>query len=316
MTRFHVFFGLLSLIVGVFLVAGCLYQDYVPNHDIILIKVTPTGTLEWSKTFDSGRNDEPTSVNQIADSGYYVLGEIADENHYGVNNIVLIKFSSIGDVLWTTTNMSSILAESNINGWDHEHNRSWLETYDNEKYGWIQSYSEMRENQGYLFPFVNDSQIFIVQLNRSGVLLNSTLAGQSTGSPPASIYSTQGAYVLLYFNTTNGHFESVRLDEKGNITKIQILLNATAHCIPATDGGYFCAGLQSDEGEKRINPFGGAKTKIMVKKMDAEGILIWEQPVITFCRPKYRDNIELTGIIQTSDRGYLIVGSRDNAYKC
>jgi len=300
-------FALSFLMTGVILVAGCLYEDYVPNHDIVLIKVTPTGTLEWLKIFDSGRNDEPTSINQIADGGYYVLGETADENHFGVNNIVLIKFSSTGDLLWTTTNMSTILAESNINGWDHEVNRSWQETYDNEKYGWIQSYSEMRENQGYLFPFVNDSQIFIVHLNRSGVLLDSTLVGQSTGSPPASIYSAQGAYVLLYFNTTNSHFESVRLDDKGNITKIQILMNATAHCIPSTDGGFFCAGLQSDEGEK---------TKVMAKKLDTDGILIWEQPVITFCRPKYRDNIELTSIIQTSDRGYIILSDRDNAFKC
>jgi hypothetical protein len=39
-----------------------------------LIKVTPTGTLEWLKIFDTGRNDEPISINQTSDGGHLILG--------------------------------------------------------------------------------------------------------------------------------------------------------------------------------------------------------------------------------------------------
>ena len=316
MTRLQVIFGLLFLMAGVLFVTGCLGRDYVPNHDIVLIKVTSTGTLDWLKIFDSGRNDVPISINQISDGGYYVLGETADENHFGVSNIILIKYSSTGDLLSTTTNMSSIIAESNFNGWDHEVNRSWQKTYDNEKYGWIQSFVEMKENQGYLFPFVNDSQLLIVHLDRKGVLLNTTLAGQSTGYPPASIHSAQSGYVILYFNTTSAQFESILLDEKGNILKMQTLMNATIHCIPTLDAGFFCAELQSDDREKGINPFEGEITTVIAKKLDRDGILIWEQPVTTFCKPKSMSNIELTSIIQTTNAGYLILGNRDNFFKC
>jgi hypothetical protein len=280
MTRFHVFFGLLFLIVGILLVAGCLYEDYVPKHDVILIKVTPTGTLEWSKIFDSGKDDRSQSFFQTSDGGYAMLGEIEDKHHLGWYHNNLIKFSDIGDEEW---------------------NRTLYQLHCGEEF-------LTRDSDGLLLTYVSSPEL--------GEICKFNLQGDLVWNGTTVIIGNKSMNGSELSNATNGHFESVRLDEKGNITKMQTLINATAHCIPAVDGGYFCAGLQSDEGEKRINPFEGAKTKIMAKKMDAEGILMWEQPVIAFCRPKYRDNIELTGIIQTSDKGYLIISSRDNAYKC
>ncbi len=313
MTRHCAFVGLLFLVTGVLFVTGCLDLDYNPDNDIILIKVTSAGTLEWVKVFDTGRNDEAFSINQSSDGGFYVLGKTADENHFGVSNIILIKYSNTGELLWTTTDMNSFLAESKINGWDHRVNRSW---YDNEKYGWIPSYAEMRNNQGYLFPFVNNSHLFIVHLDQHGQLVNSTLAGQNTGYPPSNIFSARGEYAVLYFNTTNAHYESVLLDEKGNVTKIQTLINATAHCIPTNDAGFFCAELRSDDGKKSLNPFEGQKTTVVEKKLDADGILMWEQSVTSFCKAKAMNNIGLNSLIQTSDGGYVILASRDNFFKC
>ena len=267
-------------LVGVLLVAGCLYEDYVPKHDIILIKVTPTGTLEWSKIFDSGKDDRSRSFFQTSDGGYAMLSEIEDEHQFMVYHGDLIKFSNVGDVQWRRTLYQLHCGSQFL----------------------------ILDPDGLLLTYVSSPEL--------GGICKFNLQGDLIWNGTAVIIGNESKNVAELINTTNAYIESVRLSEKGNVTKIQTLINATAHCIPDTNGGFFCAGLQSDEGEKRINPFEGAKIKIMVKKMDAEGILIWEQPVITFCRPKYRDNIELTGIIQTSDKGYLIVGSRDNAYKC
>jgi hypothetical protein len=117
-------------------------------------------------------------------------------------------------------------------------------------------------------------------------------------------------------NTTNAPAESVRLSEKGNSTKMQTLLNITGLCIPTFDGGFSCAELQNSDDKKSNNPFEGKKTTVFAKKLDADGILIWEQPVTSFCKPGSMSNIELTGLIQTSDGGYVILGSRDNFLKC
>ena len=58
-------------------------QDYVPNHDIIMIKVTSNGTLEWSKIFDSGKDDTILLFFQTPDGGYAMLWRIEDKDHLG-----------------------------------------------------------------------------------------------------------------------------------------------------------------------------------------------------------------------------------------
>ena len=209
-----------------------------------------------------------------------MLVGIQDKNRFMVYHNDLVKFSNTGDEQWHRT-----LHQINCG-----------------------SEFLILDPDGLLLTYVSSPEL--------GEICIFNLRGDLVWNGTAVIIGNVSRNASELSNTINAHPESVRLDEKGNITKIQTLMNATAHCIPAIDGGFFCAGLQFDEGEKRINPFEGAKTKIMVKKLDPDGILIWEQPVITFCRPKYRDNIELTGIIQTSDKGYFIVASRDNAYKC
>ena len=44
-------FALLLLVLCT-LACGC--GDYVPNHDVVLIKLTPDGTTAWTRTLDTG----------------------------------------------------------------------------------------------------------------------------------------------------------------------------------------------------------------------------------------------------------------------
>ena len=218
MTRSHVFFGLLFLIVGVLLVAGCLYEDYVPKHDIILIKVTPTGTLEWSKIFDSGKDDRSQSFFQTSDGGYAMLGEIEDEHQFMVYHNDLIKFSNNGDVQWNRT-----LYKLNCGG-------EFL----------------ILDPDRLLLTYVSSPEL--------GEICKFNLRGDLVWNGTAVIIGNVSRNATELSNTINAHPESDRLSQKGNITKIQIPNNMGAHCIPTREGEFFCAGLQSDEGEKRINP--------------------------------------------------------------
>jgi hypothetical protein len=252
---------------GVLLLTGCLGEDYVPNHDIFLIKVTPTGALEWSKIFDSGKDDIPISFLQTFDGGYAMIS--AREYRLGMYHSYLIKFSDIGNEQWNRT-----LAQRE------------------------QERAAPAPDQS------NCGEEFLAQDSDGHLLTYSS----STGIGELCKFNLQGDLVQNVTSLTVENGSKNRLEDqfygKENI------------CIPAINGGSFCAELQSDDGKESINPFEGQKTNVVVKKLDSDGILIWEQPVITFCRPKYRDNIELTSIIQTSDGGYVILGSRDIAYKC
>ncbi len=280
MTRFHVFFGLLSLIVGVLLVAGCLYEDYVPDHDIILIKVTPTGSLEWSKIFDSGKDDSALTFFQTSDRGYAMLGRIEDKKRFMVYYRNLVKFSDTGDEQWNRT-----LYQLNCG-----------------------SQFLILDPDGLLLTFVPSPEL--------GEICKFNLQGDLVWNGTEVIIGNESKTATELSNTTNTHPESVLPDEEGNITRMQTLLNITGRCIPTLDGGLFCADLQSNDDKKSNNPFEGRVTTVIVKKLNADGILTWEQPVTTFCKPKAMNNIGLTSLIQTSDGGYFILGNRDNFWKC
>jgi hypothetical protein len=273
-------FALLLLIMGILLVAGCLYQDYVPNHDIILIKITPTGTLEWSKIFDSGKDDSALTFFQTSDGGYAMLGRIEDKNRFMVYYRNLVKFSDTGDEQWNRT-----LYQLNCG-----------------------SQFLILDPDGLLLTFVPSPEL--------GEICKFNLQGDLVWNGSALIIGNESKTAAELSNTTNAHPESVRLSEKGNSTKVQTPLPITGRCIPTFDGGYSCAELQNNDDNKSNNPFEGRKTTVIVKKLDADGILMWEQPVTSFCKPVSKSNIQLTSLIQTSDGGYVIIGNRDNFWKC
>ena len=112
MTRLHVLFGLLFLVTGVLFVTGCM-GDYAPNHDIVLIKVTPIGTLEWSKIFDTGKDDIPRLFFQTSDRGYAMLASIEDKNRFRVFHNDLVKFSDTGDEQWNRT-LRNLIVGANL----------------------------------------------------------------------------------------------------------------------------------------------------------------------------------------------------------
>ena len=68
-------------------------QDYIPNHDIVLIKVTPTGSLEWSKIIDTGKDDTANMIIPTNDGGAVIPAHLT-------NRWSLIRFSKDGSIVW------------------------------------------------------------------------------------------------------------------------------------------------------------------------------------------------------------------------
>jgi len=250
-----VLLGFFVVLISV-VAAGCIGPDYVPNHDIVLIKVTPTGTLEWSKIFDSGKDDIVISFFQTSDGGYAMIGGM--EYRLGMYHSYLIKFSDIGNEQWNRTLDQSNCGEEFLT----------------------------QDSDGHLLTYPS-----------------------STGIGEMCKFNLQGDLVWKGTSLVVENGSKNRLgDQFYGVEKI---------CIQSIDGGSFCAELQSDIVGRRINPFEGDKTEIIAKKLDKDGIQMWERSVTKFCKPKNFDsNILLKRIIQTSEGGYVILGSRDNFWKC
>ena len=68
------------------------------DNDIILIRTDATGTVIWSKAYGNVDAEEGYSVEETADGGFAVTGEM---NVGGDNDFFLIKTDNAGDTAWT-----------------------------------------------------------------------------------------------------------------------------------------------------------------------------------------------------------------------
>jgi hypothetical protein len=81
---------------------------YHEGLDYWIVKLSPTGDLEWQKCLGGSENDTAWSVQQTDDGGYIVAGETESidgdiTGHHGNRDYWAVKLNSIGDILWQKT---------------------------------------------------------------------------------------------------------------------------------------------------------------------------------------------------------------------
>jgi LPXTG-motif cell wall-anchored protein len=74
-------------------------KDNFLDRDVHLIKVGPTGELEWEKTFGGKSFDEGNSLRQTADGGFIITGYTTSMGS-GKHDLYLIKTNSSGEKQW------------------------------------------------------------------------------------------------------------------------------------------------------------------------------------------------------------------------
>ena len=78
---------------------------YQSNSDILVIKISNLGVIEWQKAIGGDLNDSGTNIIQTADGGYLICGETSSNNgtfptNYGETDIYLLKLDFNGNVMW------------------------------------------------------------------------------------------------------------------------------------------------------------------------------------------------------------------------
>jgi hypothetical protein len=88
----------LVLVAAMVMAAGCIEPGYRPDNDIVIVKITPDATVEWTKVIDSGGNDEAYRIIQTPDENLALYASLKGENFTG-----LMKISrKTGEILWKT----------------------------------------------------------------------------------------------------------------------------------------------------------------------------------------------------------------------
>ncbi len=88
-----------------FILTGASNSDMVwppDSNDIILVKTDAAGTVQWSKTYDTSKDELGFCVQQTNDSGYIVSGfyDAQPVSIAGNTYIILIKTDNNGNIQW------------------------------------------------------------------------------------------------------------------------------------------------------------------------------------------------------------------------
>ena len=72
------------------------------NEDILVLKLSSDGTVEWQKTYSAGGREFATSIRQTSDGGYIVAGGTFPYNfpYSGSTDYLVLKLNSDGSVAW------------------------------------------------------------------------------------------------------------------------------------------------------------------------------------------------------------------------
>jgi len=236
----------------------------------------------WEKTFGGSGSDYGHQVQQTADGGFVVIGNIYTPERK--NDIYLVKTNLSGDTLWTRT----------YGGTHSDYGFSVQQT----NFGGYILLGELGRNNG------ND--IYLIKTNENGDTIWTRKYGE-IGIRSTGYYVQQtsdGGYVLsgyIHWETGNDVY-LIKTDSYGDTLWTRTFdngLHEEGYTISQTsDGGYLIAGTS--------HVVDYWQSDIYLVKVDKNGNTIWTKTIDHFA-----DDIGCMAV-QTNDGGFVIVGATDS----
>ena len=155
------------------------YDEIFNSNDAFLMKFDPLGDLIWSTFFGGTKFERGTSVaidssDNIVLTGYTTSEDFPvlnayDETHNGYSDVLLSKFDSSGDLIWSTYLGGDIYDEGQSVALDSQDNIVVTGYSVSNDFPVLNGYNETNDDNGY--------DIFLTKFSSSGTLLWSTLFG-------------------------------------------------------------------------------------------------------------------------------------------
>ena len=257
---------------GGYIIVGYNNSSSTGYHaDVYMVKVDPSGDIQWTKTYGGSDSDYGRSVRQTSDGGYVIVGETYSFGA-GRGDVYLIKTDSAGNPLWTRT-YGSAQAEEGTS-------------------------MELTPDGGYIivgstFSFVsNHADVYLIRTNPLGdSLWTRTYGGPSSTWGTSIQITSDGGYVFVA-NTISSGIYLVRTDSAGDTLWTRELGGpTTAMSVQQTsNGGYIITGSTPTPSE----------VDVYLLKTDPSGDTVWT---------KTYGSGSGSSVQQTSDGGYIVAGS-------
>jgi len=252
------------------------------NWDLLVLKLGPSGNLDWARTIGDTVEDRGSSIVQTADGGYAVAGYTSSFGA-GYSDLFVLKLGSSGNLDWAKTI-----------GWGNDDGASSM----------IQTTDGGFAIAGYTYSFgIGDPDPLVLKMGPSGTLdWALTFGGTGIDAATSITRTTDGGYVVAgytySFGAGSADFLVTKLDSLGGLSWTRTIGGAGEDrilCItPTTDGGCAVAGLTYS--------FGAGGVDCLVLKLSPSGTLDWTRTI------GGANNDLAWSLTQTTDGGYAVAG--------
>ncbi len=223
---------------GGFVLVG--WTETSEDQDTFLVKTDPLGNLEWQMVLGRAGNDHGNDVQEMPDGGYIVVGSAGATSRAGFDDLLLVRTSRRGDLVWQETH-----------GGD----------------GFEEGFSGVvTEGGGLLAPGHSNSfgeafDVYLVKVSASGDLeWQKTLGGQENEFAD-SLYPAEGGIWLTGYRERGDYFTPflVKLDISGNpgtetaCPESIFGKEQAVKGLPDGGGGYTAAGASPGQGSSGLN---------------------------------------------------------------
>lgn len=263
---------------GGFIITGTTFLDQVNYDELLLMKVTSDGTLEWAKAIGGVQSEKGRSVIQTSDGGYAVTGYTTSYGA-GFEDIYLVKTNSVGEIEWTKTYGGSVTDDG-------------YQLWQNSDGGYTIASS--------IRSFLTTNAGGLMRTNNVGDIIWCKSVNSQSDDGFYSLYPVgDGSYVAAGYTSIglNYDFLFVKADDEGDMVwQKQIGGGGDNRCYKvkqADDGGFALAGYY-------VNMGLGADAYLV--RTDAQGDTLW---TATYGGP---GDDQGKDILFAQDGGYVICG--------
>ena len=267
---------------GGYIVAGSTLSFGAGSSDVLVLKLSSTGEIEWQKAYGGASNDLAYSIKQTEDGGYIVAGETYSFGA-GDYDCWILKLSSTGTIEWQRT----------YGGSAEDYAFSVEQTSDG---GYITSGLTASFGSG-------KSDVWVLKLSSVGDVEWERAYGGSNSDYGWSIQQTSdGGYIVsgdtYSFGDGSDNGWILKLSSSGSIEWQRIyggsdddwLLNVQE----TSDGGYIACGGSSS--------FGAGNNDAWILKLSSSGSIEWQHTY----GGSDDDHVWLTR--ETEEGGYVAAG--------
>lgn len=301
---------------GGYIVAGesnSINGDVTGNHgnaDYWIVKLDPSGNIQWQKSLGGSNRDAANSIKQTSDGGYIVAGESSSNNgdvtgNHGNFDFWIVKLDPSGSIQW----------QKSLGGSLYDGANSIQQTSDG---GYIvaggasSSNGDVTNNHG-------NTDFWIVKLDASGTIQWERSLIGNLADTAQSIHQIEGGYIVTGpSNSQNSEVPTnfgisnycvAKLDSNGN-TVWQKYFGGSNNDYPfstqqTTDGGYIVAGgSQSLDGDVVGNH---GNNDFWIIKLNSSGNMEWQK---SLGGSAFEDAYSIK---QTNDGGFVLAGITQSA---